>query len=698
MFLFANRYNCKFCIICRQPMKVFMRCKICTTDYHASCFSSYMHKCVLCKYCLENKCIKSMEEAKNKNMKLFKKNSTKASSIDIQILKNSKIEEIFLNYDSSQRKDPKLLKPNFLLNNEIREIHVEYKNKDSLMQITTFYTNIFTYTQFMDQYFVVNRCLVCLMGFHTSDFDRFLCIECDKCFHCEKPKLLNGEYIVKYVYGFEKELLMVKNICYCDKCHSDYYLKNELCPICNKSYTQEDMIECEWCLRWIHYECEPNKRLLDKIVKQKYSSIYKCVVCEVYEQYWIGEMRKVNKSMIPNDSLPIKNELSSGVYDLRGMDLIYPECCLCDRKFNDIESEIVKLIQIKSGNTTFFAHNICAVSMGKVRQDGVFIEKKNRNCKKCKKQKATLKCIYCVGKFYHFDCAFQDKNDLFRSNIILPVCEVHYKENSNLIPVETDKYNQSTFYLEQDSVVNYLQIENYCIGKKGVFENLIYGNTESFILRCDFNFFYLNNIKTTANNIQFRLKENGYQLKVEDIVKKALFYCEKNKEFLNDPHAVMYNPCMDKKYQTMNFTNSYISHAINKNRFVVGESKIHGKGVFATRFYFPDEVMINYTGECISQCQANLREKKYSDLDCYLFKTGDNVIDATFKGNISKFINQSCSPNCYSTEATWGNNTGILICSKTYISVGEELTYKYGFRGKKMICKCGSYNCKSGNI
>lgn len=59
---------------------------------------------------------------------------------------------------------------------------------------------------------------------------------------------------------------------------------------------------------------------------------------------------------------------------------------------------------------------------------------------------------------------------------------------------------------------------------------------------------------------------------------------------------------------------------------------------------------MEYVGEVLSAYEFNQRVKRYAreKLDHYYFMAlkGNEIIDATLKGNISRFINHSCDPNC----------------------------------------------------
>ena len=83
---------------------------------------------------------------------------------------------------------------------------------------------------------------------------------------------------------------------------------------------------------------------------------------------------------------------------------------------------------------------------------------------------------------------------------------------------------------------------------------------------------------------------------------------------------------------------------------------------------------------------------------------GECVLDATMRGNVARFINHCCTPNCYSKVITepegdpWvsGSIRGhIVIFAARDIEPGEEVTYDYKFpvEAAKIQCHCGSPKC-----
>lgn len=111
-----------------------------------------------------------------------------------------------------------------------------------------------------------------------------------------------------------------------------------------------------------------------------------------------------------------------------------------------------------------------------------------------------------------------------------------------------------------------------------------------------------------------------------------------------------------------------------------------GLGLFATNPYKKGDLIIEYTGETITEAEANLRGGKY------LFQLNKNyTIDGKARKNVSRYINHSCRPNAYPelNEA----ETKVHIYAKKRIEPGDEITYNYGkdyFERviKPLGCKC----------
>jgi len=129
-------------------------------------------------------------------------------------------------------------------------------------------------------------------------------------------------------------------------------------------------------------------------------------------------------------------------------------------------------------------------------------------------------------------------------------------------------------------------------------------------------------------------------------------------------------------------------------KVVKKRSAIHNFGLFAKEDIAPNSFIIEYKGELITPIEAEIRERLYAPSGTsYLFEIAENkIIDGGRKGNIAKYINHSCDPNCKVKV----KDDRIFIYAKRKILKGEELTIDYNFskNAMKEECKCGSKNCR----
>src|SRR5262249_15805950 len=79
-------------------------------------------------------------------------------------------------------------------------------------------------------------------------------------------------------------------------------------------------------------------------------------------------------------------------------------------------------------------------------------------------------------------------------------------------------------------------------------------------------------------------------------------------------------------------------------------SKLHGWGVFTLQPINKNTRIVTYDGELISHKQSLRRETKYLKRgEIWIFTVNRRwVRDAQVGGNIARFINHACRPNCYS--------------------------------------------------
>ncbi len=117
------------------------------------------------------------------------------------------------------------------------------------------------------------------------------------------------------------------------------------------------------------------------------------------------------------------------------------------------------------------------------------------------------------------------------------------------------------------------------------------------------------------------------------------------------------------------------------------KSKIQGWGVFATQPINKNKRIITYDGEKIANRESERREEQYlsaGHIWCFKLNRGF-ARDAAVGGNMARFVNHACKPNCYVRVI---GDTIWIIASRN-IRKGEELTYNYNTNGEATIpCKC----------
>lgn len=110
--------------------------------------------------------------------------------------------------------------------------------------------------------------------------------------------------------------------------------------------------------------------------------------------------------------------------------------------------------------------------------------------------------------------------------------------------------------------------------------------------------------------------------------------------------------------------------ATNKPFFAVKRSHAGaGLGLFATTDIPKETFVIEYTGEKITNAEADRRGGRY------LFNINSKwTIDGKGRHNTARYINHSCRPNCESRI----NGGKVKIYTIKNIKAGEELAYDYG--------------------
>ncbi|KAI9654401.1 MAG: hypothetical protein M1829_000932 [Trizodia sp. TS-e1964] len=179
----------------------------------------------------------------------------------------------------------------------------------------------------------------------------------------------------------------------------------------------------------------------------------------------------------------------------------------------------------------------------------------------------------------------------------------------------------------------------------------------------------------------------------EDCQNRSMFYeCD-------DTNCAIGHACTNRPFHDLKLRQKW------GNRYTIGveivKTSDKGFGIRSNRTFKPGQIIMEYAGEIITQEESERRMKKVykKDKAFYMMLFDQNmIIDAT-RGNMARFINHSCEPNCKMVK--WnvkGKPRMALFAGEDGIMTGEELTYDYNFdpfSGKNVqVCCCGSEKCR----
>ncbi|KAL7272464.1 hypothetical protein RUND412_004718 [Rhizina undulata] len=126
-----------------------------------------------------------------------------------------------------------------------------------------------------------------------------------------------------------------------------------------------------------------------------------------------------------------------------------------------------------------------------------------------------------------------------------------------------------------------------------------------------------------------------------------------------------------------------------------------GYGLRATRSFASKQIIVEYTGEIITQEESERRmiEDYKENKNYYLMLFHQNMILDATRGSVARFVNHSCDPNCRMEK--WlvdGKPRMALFAGDRGVDAGEELTYDYNFNWftgvSQQTCHCGAAKCR----
>ena len=141
--------------------------------------------------------------------------------------------------------------------------------------------------------------------------------------------------------------------------------------------------------------------------------------------------------------------------------------------------------------------------------------------------------------------------------------------------------------------------------------------------------------------------------------------------------------------------------------FRVDRSRVHGFGVFSREAVPRGMPVMEYVGEVVRRPVADRRERAAGGFlqnpSTYMFALDENdadsrVVDAARKGNLARFANHSCAPNCATRSVVLANRRRVVLFTLRDVCRGEELTYDYQFAPecpeRETPCACGAAACR----
>ena len=125
-----------------------------------------------------------------------------------------------------------------------------------------------------------------------------------------------------------------------------------------------------------------------------------------------------------------------------------------------------------------------------------------------------------------------------------------------------------------------------------------------------------------------------------------------------------------------------------------------GYGLRANADLQPNAFIFEYIGEVIGEATFRRKIVQYDEEGVkhfyFMSLNKGEFIDATKSGNLGRFCNHSCNPNCYVDKWVVGNKLRMGIFAERKITAGEELVFNYNvdrYGANPQPCYCGESNC-----
>lgn len=147
--------------------------------------------------------------------------------------------------------------------------------------------------------------------------------------------------------------------------------------------------------------------------------------------------------------------------------------------------------------------------------------------------------------------------------------------------------------------------------------------------------------------------------------------------------------CQNQRFQRKQYANVTVIKTDKK-----------GFGLRANADLKAGDFVFEYIGEIIDERAFRRRMVQYDEEGIkhfyFMSLTKGEFVDATKKGNLGRFCNHSCNPNCFVDKWVVGDKLRMGIFAERKIKAGEELVFNYNvdrYGADPQPCYCGEPNC-----
>lgn len=147
--------------------------------------------------------------------------------------------------------------------------------------------------------------------------------------------------------------------------------------------------------------------------------------------------------------------------------------------------------------------------------------------------------------------------------------------------------------------------------------------------------------------------------------------------------------CQNQRFQRQDYANVTVIKTEKKGYGLRTDADLHA-----------NDFIFEYVGEVINEGHFRRRMIQYDEEGIkhfyFMSLTKGEFVDATKKGNLGRFCNHSCNPNCYVDKWVVGDKLRMGIFAERKIKAGEELVFNYNvdrYGADPQPCYCDEPNC-----